>query len=135
MPSPLQPGLTAEYELTVDEALLADRIGSGTVSVYATPMMIAGMERAAVTAVADALAAGQTTVGTAVNVRHTAATPCGMRVRCTAKLSAMTPNGKGLTFQVEAHDEAGRIGEGVHERVVVKRDYFQTRAQSRKNGA
>jgi predicted thioesterase len=135
MKSPLEPGLTAEHELTVDEALLADRIGSGTVSVYATPMMIAGMERAAVAAVADALAAGQTTVGTAVNIKHTAATPSGMRVRCAARLTAVTPNGKGLTFQVEAHDEAGKIGEGVHERVVVNRDSFQARTQSRKTGA
>jgi predicted thioesterase len=135
MPIPLKIGLWAEHELTVDDALLADKVGSGIVSVYATPMMIAGMERAAVAAVADALETEQTTVGTVVNVKHLAATLPGMKVRCTAELIALTPNGRGLTFRVEAHDEAGIIGEGVHERVVVNRASFQSRAQGRKNSA
>ena len=133
MPIPLKTGLRAEHELTVDDTLLADKVGSGIVSVYATPMMIAGMERAAVAAVADALEVEQTTVGTVVNVKHLAATPPGMKVRCTAELIAVAPNGRGLTFRVEAHDEAGMIGEGVHERVVVNRASFQNRAQGRKN--
>ncbi|MDR2573987.1 MAG: thioesterase family protein [Desulfovibrio sp.] len=135
MSIPLKTGLTAEYALTVDDSLLADRIGSGRVSVYATAMMIAGMEHAAVEAVADALESGLTTVGTLVNVKHLAATPSGMKVRCTAELTAVTPNGKGLTFQVKAHDEAGLIGEGIHERVVVNRASFQDRTQARKGSA
>ena len=133
MSIPLKTGLAAEYELTVDDSLLADRVGSGTVSVYSTAMMIAGMEHAAVEAVADALESGMTTVGTLVNIKHLAATPPGMKVRCTAELTAVSPNGKGLTFQVKAHDEAGLIGEGLHERVVVNRTSFQNRAQTRKS--
>lgn len=127
----LEAGLKGASEITVSEDLLADRIGSGLVSVYSTAMMIAGMEGTAVATVQDALEEGQTTVGTRVNVAHLAATPCGMKVRFTAELTAVSPNGKGLTFKVEAHDEAGLIGEGLHERVVVHKEKFEGRTQAR----
>lgn len=75
--------------------------------------------------VQDALEDGQTTVGTRVNVAHLAATPCGMKVRFVTELTAVSPNGKGLTFNVAAYDETGLIGEGVHER------WWSTRKNSR----
>lgn len=131
MKKTLEAGLKGASEITVSEDLLADRIGSGLVSVYSTAMMIAGMEGTAVATVQDALEEGQTTVGTRVNVAHLAATPCGMKVRFTAELTAVSPNGKGLTFKVEAHDEAGLIGEGLHERVVVHKEKFESRTQAR----
>lgn len=131
MKKTLKAGLKGASEVTVSEELLADRIGSGLVSVYSTAMMIAGMEGTAVATVQDALEAGQTTVGTRVNVAHLAATPRGMKVRFTAELTAVSPNGKGLTFKVEAHDEAGLIGEGLHERVVVHKEKFESRTQAR----
>lgn len=132
MKKTLEAGLKGASEMTVSEELLADRIGSGLVSVYSTAMMIAGMEGTAVATVQDALEEGQTTVGTRVNVAHLAATPCGMKVRFTAELTAVSPNGKGLTFKVEAHDEAGLIGEGLHERVVVHKEKFESRTQARR---
>lgn len=131
MKKTLEAGLKGASEIIVSEDLLADRIGSGLVSVYSTAMMIAGMEGTAVATVQDALEEGQTTVGTRVNVAHLAATPCGMKVRFTAELTAVSPNGKGLTFKVEAHDEAGLIGEGLHERVVVHKEKFESRTQAR----
>lgn len=132
MKKTLEAGLKGASEMTVSEDLLADRIGSGLVSVYSTAMMIAGMEGTAVATVQDALEEGQTTVGTRINVAHLAATPCGMKVRFTAELTAVSPNGKGLTFKVEAHDEAGLIGEGLHERVVVHKEKFESRTQARR---
>lgn len=51
MKTTLQIGLQGNSEIRVSEALLADRIGSGLVSVYSTAMMIAGMEGTAVAAV------------------------------------------------------------------------------------
>lgn len=131
MKTTLQIGLQGNSEIRVSEALLADRIGSGLVSVYSTAMMIAGMEGTAVAAVQDALEQGWTTVGTRVDVSHLAATPSGMKVRFFAELTAVSSNGKGLTFRVEAHDETGLIGQGVHERVVVNKEKFESRVRTK----
>ena len=119
------------FEYTVEEGLLAAQVGSGEVRVLATPMMIMGMERAAMEAVRPCLPEGMTSVGTRVDISHTAPTPCGMKVRFEAKLTAVSANGRGLTFSVAAYDEVGPIGEGTHERVVVDREKFQSRAQTR----
>lgn len=70
-------GMKGTHALTVTENLLANQVGSGLVAVYATPMMIAGMEGAAAASVADELDEGKTTVGTLMNVSHVAATPAG----------------------------------------------------------
>lgn len=124
-------GMTGQWETTVEEGMLAAQVGSGEVRVLATPMMIMGMERAAMEAVRPCLPEGMTSVGTRVDISHMAPTPCGMKVRFEAKLRAVSANGRGLTFTVAAYDEAGPIGEGSHERVVVDREKFQSRAQAR----
>ncbi|EGW50460.1 hypothetical protein HMPREF1022_02527 [Desulfovibrio sp. 6_1_46AFAA] len=131
MKTALQVGLKGQSETVVGKELLASEVGSGLVTVYSTAMMIAGMEGTAVASVQDALEDGQTTVGTRVNVAHLAATPCGMKVRFVTELTAVSPNGKGLTFNVAAYDEAGLIGEGVHERVVVNKEKFESRTRDK----
>lgn len=131
MKAALQPGLKGQTEITVSKELLASEVGSGLVTVYSTAMMIAGMEGTAVASVQGVLEEGQTTVGTRVNISHLAATPCGMKVRFATELTAVSPNGKGLTFSVAAYDEAGLIGEGVHERVVVNKEKFESRTRDK----
>lgn len=127
----LRAGLRGAWETTVTESLLAAGVGSGEVRVLATPVMIMGMERAAMEAVRSCLPEGMTSVGTRVDVRHLAATPCGMKVRFEARLTGVSANGRGLRFEVAAFDEAGPVGEGSHERVVVDREKFQARAEAR----
>ena len=131
MKTALQVGLKGQSETVVGKELLASEVGSGLVTVYSTAMMIAGMEGTAVASVQDALEDGQTTVGTRVNVAHMAATPCGMKVRFVTELTAVSPNGKGLTFNVAAYDVTGLIGEGVHERVVVNKEKFESRTRDK----
>ena len=82
----MEIGTKGTAELTVTEELLANKVGSGLVAVYATPMMIAGLEGTAAASVADALEPGQTTVGCRMNVSHVAATPAGMKVRFETEL-------------------------------------------------
>ena len=89
------------------------------------------MEATAVDVAQAALAEGLTTVGTGISVSHVAATPLGMKVRFSAELVAVSANGKGLSFRVSAHDEAGLIGEGTHERVVVDKAKFESRASAK----
>lgn len=135
MKKKLEPGLSGTLEITVSEAMLACNVGSGLVDVFSTAMMIAWMEATAVATVQEILdhqGLGMTTVGTNVDISHMAATPCGMKVIFTAELVGMSSNGKGLTFKVSARDEVGLIGEGLHERVVVHKEKFESRTRDRK---
>lgn len=117
----------AEAVVTPDNT--AQAAGSGLVPVFATPWMVALMENAAVQAVQSALAPGEGTVGTRLDVTHDAATPVGMRVWAEAEVTAV--EGRKLTFAVSAFDEAGKIGGGTHERFVIQTDKFLARAQAK----
>ena len=128
----MTPGMSGPSEITVTEKMLASSVGSGKVAVFSTAMMVAGMEGTAVDVVQGSLEDGQTTVGTALDITHVSATPQGMKVRFTAELTAVSANGKGLSFKVAAHDEAGLIGEGTHERVVVSQKKFEDRTAAKK---
>jgi predicted thioesterase len=88
-------------------------------------MMIALMEKAAAEAVQPHLAAGQSTVGTLVNITHIAATPVGQTVKAKAEL--LEVDGRRLIFAVTAYDEMERIGEGRHERFIIDDDRFLNR--------
>ena len=125
----LHVGLSAERTLTVSDAHTAVQWGSGGVRVFSTPHMIALMEGAAVDAVEPLLSDGLQTVGAMVNVEHRAATPVGARVRARAELAEIVR--RRLVFHVSAYDEAGLIGEGTHQRVVIDLERFMTRARQR----
>ena len=107
----------------------AKEVGSGDLLVYATPCMVALMEGAACEAIAEALGENQTPVGTALNIEHISATPVGLEVRAEAEVTAV--EGKVITFQVKAFDEAGEIGRGTHQRVLVNSQKFLERAYNK----
>lgn len=127
----LNPGIKGHQEITVEEKDLAIHVGSGTVHVLATPMMIANMEYTSAASVEELLGEGKTTVGVKVDVSHVAATPKGMKVTFDAELLEVSANGKIITFHVEAHDECGLIGEGTHQRAVVDRVRFDEKTQAK----
>ena len=110
----------------VDEDRLACTVKSGSLRVLATPMMIAGMEQAACELLQQFLDEGQTSVGTAMQVEHVAATPCGMEVTAQAKI--VSQDGRQVNFEVSAWDRDGEIGHGVHTRFIVDAERFQKKA-------
>ena len=116
-------------EQTVTPDLTAARIGSGLVEVFATPMMIALIEQTCLESVLPYLDEGQGTVGTLVNVTHSAATPVGMRVWCDSELVEV--DRRRLVFSVKAYDECGLIGEGTHERFVIDTAKFQAKIDAK----
>ena len=130
--SNLTVGMTGSAEITVQAEDTAPRIGSGRVSVLATPVMINLMEAAALNAVERLLPHGHQSLGTHLNVGHYAATPVGMRLRATAELTKV--EGRNLHFRVEAHDEKERVGDGTHTRVVVNVARFDERVQRKLRG-
>ena len=99
--------------------------GSEMPPVFATAQMIAFVEWTCVHALAPYLAPGQRTVGTRVEMIHTAATPIGMRV--TAEVELVSIAGRTLRFKVACRDEKEPIGEGFHERTLVENDRFMAR--------
>jgi fluoroacetyl-CoA thioesterase len=121
----LQPGLTARVETSVTPEKTANRVASGVVEVYATPQMLALMEQTCAETVHPYLPAGQSTVGTLVNVRHLAATPIGHTVYAEAELIQV--DGRRLVFNVVAYDQTEKIGEGVHERFIIDNERFLSR--------
>lgn len=127
----IEIGMKGRAETVVVQENTAAAVGSGLVPVFATPYMIALMEGAAVNAVLPALAEDEGTVGTQLNVAHSAATPIGMKVWAEAVVTAV--EGKKLTFDVIAFDEAGEIGRGTHERFVIKPEKFLAKCQAKRN--
>lgn len=100
-------------------------MGSGDMSVLATPSMIALMENAAMNLAATCCQAGQTTVGTMINIVHIRATPIGAQVKAEAEL--LGQEGRKLTFRVVANDDKGEIGSGEHQRFIVDREKFMSK--------
>ena len=75
---PITIGSKGTASVQVDETNLAVAVGSGSLPVFATPMMAALMEEAACNAVAPFLSQGETPVGTKLDISHDAATPAGL---------------------------------------------------------
>ena len=128
----LAPGLTGTVELIVGEEHTAPSIGSGKVRVLATPVMINLIEAAALAAIEHLLPAGYQSLGTHLDVRHLAATPVGMKVKATARVTKV--DGRTVSFEVSAHDDIDLIGDGLHERVVVNVAKFDLRVQKKLRG-
>ena len=122
-------GMKAEVSTLVEREDTAKEVGSGDLLVYATPCMVALMEGAACEAIAEAMSDTQTTVGTALNIEHISATPVGLDVRAEATVTAV--EGKVITFEVKAFDEAGEIGHGTHKRVIIHSQKFLERTYNK----
>ncbi|WP_431901249.1 thioesterase family protein [Nonomuraea sp. bgisy101] len=118
----LAPGLRASLLIMVEREDLATKIGSGDVPVLATPRLLALAEMATVQAVREHLEAGETSVGTRVELDHLAASPVGTHIEISAELTAV--DGRRLVFGFTAHDRATLVGKGTIERVVVDRERF-----------
>ena len=125
-------GMKGRAEAAVNEQNTAVSAGSGTLPVFATPWMCALMEKAAWTAVAPALAEGESTVGTKLNISHLSATPVGLKVWAECQVTAV--DGKRIEFHVAAYDEKGLIGEGTHERFIVTNERFLSKAARKLEG-
>ena len=125
----LETGIKGSGEAVVTEALTAVAMGSGELPVYATPAMAALIEETAWRSVAPALEPGQGTVGTRLEISHLAATPLGRKVRCETVLTEI--DRRRLVFSAVVYDEAGKIGEGTHERFIVDSERFLAKADAR----
>lgn len=122
----IESGIKYTVNTVVTDNDTAIKIGSGLLNVYATPTMIALMERTAKESVNSYLENGFTTVGIEVNIRHTRASKVGASIKCMVCLDKV--EGKKLYFTVEAFEKKGsvclKIGEGTHVRYIVNSEEF-----------
>lgn len=110
-------GRTAAVTRSVGDAETAIAVGSGSLAVLGSPVLVAWLEAATIEALP--LPAGSTSVGSHVDISHLAATPIGASVTCEAEVIKV--DGLRVTFRVAAiHDHNDRVvARGTVDRVVV----------------
>ena len=94
----IEPGIKGKLDMIVSNKDTANQYESGLVEVFATPAMIALMEKTALESVKPFLPKGYGTVGMAVDIKHIKATPVGMKVWCETEL--VETDRKKLTFNL-----------------------------------
>lgn len=122
-------GATYQKKMTVTKELFASTVGSGTLDVLATPMVVALMEGAAAELSNQYLDSNFTTVGIKINVNHLRPSVEGMHITAVATFAAV--NGKKHSFSIEAFDEKGLIATAEHDRFVVESEVFFKNAIAR----
>ena len=125
----LEVGMSNFIETQSVEETTALAMKSGSLKVLATPAMMCLMEQAAAELVERNLPNDLTSVGIAINVSHKAPTPVGLTVRAEAVVTQV--DGRKIIFDVKAFDGVNEIGSGTHERFIVNKDKFQTKANSK----
>ncbi len=115
-------GISRQETFPVEEIHTAAHIGSGAVSVLATPWLIAFMEHVSMNLLSENIPEGSSSVGTQVDIRHLAPTPVGAEVTIRAEI--VKTDGNRITFAIEAQDGGGKIGEGTHQRVIIDKQRF-----------
>ena len=125
----IEVGIIGEAKDIVSENNIAKTLRSGELNVYATPSMIALMEEAAYKSIQSELEQGKGSVGTLMNVKHLSSTPVGMEVTANSELIEI--DRRRLVFKVEAFDEGGKIGEGIHERFIIDNEDFQKKTDNK----
>jgi predicted thioesterase len=120
----LQPDVASTTTLVVDRARTIDFMGEKG-RVYATPMLVRDIEIACRELLLQHLDAGEDSVGTRVELDHTAATLMGMTVQL--KVCVVQVDGRAVVFEVEGHDGIDGICRGRHHRFVV--DVAKTQAR------
>jgi fluoroacetyl-CoA thioesterase len=115
---PIPPGAKGSFTLLVQPEHLANSFKDAALPpVLATPVMIMVMENAALNAIRSYLDPGESAVGTAVDIRHLAATPVGRLV--TGEAVVVKVDGRRVEFAVEASEGTTLIGIGSHRRAVI----------------
>jgi len=121
----IKPGIKGREEIVVSEEDTATKYGSGLVKVFATPAMIALMEKTCFRSVLPFLLDGMGTVGTAVNIVHLKASPVGAKIICESDLIEF--DGKKLSFFIVVRDEKDEIGRGTHDRFIIDVNKFMSK--------
>ena len=125
----MQAGIKGMLTKTVEQDESAKNLGSGLLDVFATPALVAFVEKTCWLSVNDFIEEASTTVGTRMDIKHLKATPISMEVTCQSELVKV--EGKKLFFEFEVNDEKDLIAKGSHERYIVDSKSFQEKTDSK----
>jgi fluoroacetyl-CoA thioesterase len=133
----LQPGIKYVHSFTLTDAKMVPALYPEAPEfllmpdVFATGFMVGFLEWACLKAVIPYLDwPHEQTVGTHINVSHSAATPSGFTV--TANVELLDVDGRRLTFKVEGRDDIDVISTGTHERFVIDREKFESAIEQKR---
>ena len=136
MKDTLKPGIESEFTFRVTESKTVPSLYPESAEfqemprVFATGFLVGFIEWACIKAVNPHLDwPREQTVGTHIDVSHTAATPAGFTVTARVKLAEV--EGRRLLFEVEARDEADLISKGRHERFIINKDKFDAKMKEK----
>ncbi len=116
-------------ERKVTEDMLAVNVGSGSLRVLATPVVVAMMEEASAKLADTVTDDGITTVGTMISVEHMSPSPLNAKIRTESTL--VKNEGRLFQFETVAYDKSEVIAKGKHSRVSVKSEKFQKKADEK----
>lgn len=135
----LSAGLTYSLTIKVTDDLTVPSVSpvytgfADMPPVFATAYMVGFVEWTCIEALRPYLEPDQGTVGTHIDISHVGASPVGSKV--TAEIELLAINKRKLRFKVTCRDEAGLIGEGFHERAIIKSDTFMAGVLKRRDQA
>ncbi len=136
MKDTLKPGLAHQFEFKVPQSKTVPHLFpeasefQAMPAVLATGFMVGLMEWTCLQLLAPHLDDGEGSLGVHVNISHQAATPPGLTVTVNAECTDV--RGPRASFHVRAHDGVDLIGEGDHERFIVKWNRFNARVDEKR---
>ncbi len=136
MKDALKPGIESQFTFRITDSKTVPALYPESAEfrempeVFATGYLVGLMEWACIQAVNPHLDwPAEQTVGTHIDVSHSAATPAGFEM--TAKVRLVQVDGRRLVFEVEAHDGAELISKGRHERFVIDKARFDAKMKEK----
>lgn len=118
----LEVGHSAERDIVVSHEMTAEALGNHGATVMATPTLVQYLELVSIDALGPAIEKGEISLGTAMSIRHIAATPVGGHIHLKAVVTEM--EGRRVSFEVTAYDDLELVAEGTHDRAVVNQERF-----------
>jgi fluoroacetyl-CoA thioesterase len=118
----LAPGVQGVLERTVSAEHCTRR---GEFDIFSTPNLVLLLEEAAIEGLAPYLREDQASVGSKVEIAHTAPTLLGQKVRATATVTEV--DRRRVAFEIRVEDDTEVIGTGTHERFIVDLPAFEDR--------
>jgi predicted thioesterase len=119
-------GATKERKVKINSNQTTTFLWEGE-NVFSTPAMISEMEETCRLLLKEQFISNAEwdSVGTAVNIKHLAATPIGTEVLIKSKVISV--NGRRVMFDVEVFDKIEMIGQGQHERFIINVPQFKNK--------
>lgn len=124
----LQKNTTFEAKYIVQQNDSAIIVGSGTLNVLSTPLLIAYVEKTASNFIQEHLNDEYTSVGLSVEIKHLAPTKIGKQINCLITISTIN-NEKEIVFEFKVFDQDKMIAIGNHIRVIVHSEIFMMRLE------